>query len=338
MGKNNKKRFKYNKDVKLDDNANQIHTLVTIMFVTVACVFIGIQIISNSGVVITSNDTEYMSKEQLEMAKAFTDNESVQVAIKFKRITTTEDEYERLREACNIYMEQDLADNKTKVETDIKVEEDTFVDGNIEDSEKLKNKDNSNLSEHTMHETGPIYFQDKLLLRYINEKGEMQVVASALSSPIETNGVVTYGKNELYNIFKTDRLDNVLGDNGDILNVTIGENTITEQNYINDITNLFIEALQTNNENMSSSFKKQALKYFTYDGYDNILNSKDSIKLSDKSILEVTSAEAGKSNTELFNKDRIFIQLKIVNDSSEVYTNIVVKLDKNFKVFDIDIL
>ena len=320
---------------KNENNQEHIHMLITTILVIIACVFVGIGIINSKKIVtFKTDDSRNTQTEQKKLAKSFSDIEGVQVAIKFNKITTDNDTYDKLRVACNRYMEKDIADNKVKVDTNVKVEENTFID----------NKDNIEYTEQqldnlAMHETGPIYFQNKLLLRYINSNGEMQLVASSIN---KDDSIHTCGKQDIKEIFNEkengdEDTDNEQ-DNSEEAMTTISNNTITEKEYVDEITKLFIEALQIDNTDLDSNFKKQALKYFTYDGFDNILNSRDGLKLSDKASIKVNVAEAGKSCEEIADKDRIFIQLGISDNNNNVLVNIIVKLNKNFRVFDIDII
>lgn len=321
-----------NKERKKNENDQEhIHTLITTILVIIACVFVGIGIINSKRIVtFKTDDSSNMQTEQKKLAKSFSDIEGVQVAIKFNKITTDTDTYDKLRIACNKYMEKDIADNKVKVDTNVKVDENTFIDNkdNIESTEQQ-------LDNLAMHETGPIYFQNKLLLRYINSNGEMQLVASSIN---KDDSIHTCGKQDIKEIFNEEENRDGDTDNSEEAMTTISNNTITEKEYVDEITNLFIEALQIDNTDLDSNFKKQALKYFTYDGFNNILNSRDGLKLSDKASIKVNVAEAGKSCEEIIDKDRIFIQLDISDNNNNVLVNIIVKLNKNFRVFDIDII
>ena len=55
--------------------------------------------------------------------------------------------------------------------------------------------------------------------------------------------------------------------------------------------------------------------------------------LVDKNSLEVKYIVAGKSSLENQSKDRVLLQMVVDKDN---YINVVIKLNKNNKIFDID--
>jgi hypothetical protein len=322
-----------------------------------------------------------------DLVKSYKDEEGTQVLIDFGIINTSEDDYERLREACNEYIETNTdTDNSVNIDTNVGINEVLYID--IENMSILKNtligeisntlRDLGDISSTDdtlstldktiignrilnknknamMHETLPIYFQDKILVRYINTNGDMQVVASGLSksiveTTIDTDAendseseqvettieekVVTSGRKDLASVFNIETMH----DEDEPIKQAITGNILTEEEYINDITNIFINTLTTDSSELNQKLQKQALRYFTYAGYETTIASKNKILLTDDSDITVMIAEAGKSDISMSTKDRIFIQLKVTDGQQEVLTNIIVKLNNDFKVFDIDIL
>ena len=87
---------------------------------------------------------------------------------------------------------------------------------------------------------------------------------------------------------------------------------------------------------MEANFNLFKLKLTEINGQK--IDSKNRIILSDNATISVNIVEAGKSSAEINYKDRVFIQLKIIDNEEVVLTNIVVKLNDKSKVFDIDIL
>lgn len=356
-----------------DKKNNQIHMLITMMTIAMTCVFCAIMMIQNSGVQVMKDNRETIINDKSSWVKSYHDEESIQVAIEFDYIDTSENRYELLRESCNKYIEaEDTPNYDIIVDTAVSIKEDIHIDvnksniinhttmshiddiirdlgieyNNIKES-NIKNIINKADNNEYMHETGPIYFQDRLLLRYINSSGNMQVVlANLINEVIESTGdtqlmtdvvnekIVTFGRNELQSGFDMETATQ----STDTIKTVISNNIMTEEEYINDIAELFIYILKTDSNNLNQKFQKQALKYFTLDGYNNIIDSKNRILLDDNTQIEVTILEAGKSNTSLSTKDRIFMQLKSDKNGKETITNIIVKLNSNFKIFDIDIL
>lgn len=362
-----------NKQKENNTNSSQIHMLVTMITIAITCVFCGMLIIDSASIKKINVGEGYINRETYDLIKAYKDEESVQVDIEFYNINTSDSEYENLRVACNEYIDnENIEHEKVTVNTNIGINEDLHVDisqssiikgtlmesisnvlmdltSNEEDTHEASNiminTGNTNVS---LHETGPIYFQDRLLLRYINYDGEMQVVASTLTTKeveinnTETehkgtayvNDVITYGRSELDVAFNAKTLESASKPNKTV----ISGNMLTEEEYINDLTELFIHALKTDSVNLNQKFQKQALKYFTYDGYNTVIESKNRILLGENATVSVNIAEAGMSRSDLHMKDRVFIQLKIIDNDKVVLTNIVVKLNDKSKVFDIDIL
>lgn len=352
---------------------NQIHMLVTIVTIAITCVFCAIIMINDSGIKVLHDTRETVSSDKSSWVKSYTDEESIQVAIEFDYINTPETSYETLREYCNEYIEnEDINSAEVTVSTDISIKEDMYIDVNNSNilnntymeyideiikslgisynntkESNIKNIVNKDIDNEYMHETGPIYFQDRLLLRYINSDGKMQVVmANLVNETVQINSdaeetkeitvekVVTYGRDSLQEGFDRE----VAHKSNDTIKTVITNRSLTEEEYVNDIAELFIYILKIDADNINQKFQKQALKYFTLDGYNNIVDSKNRILLDDDTQVEVTILEAGKSNTDIQTKDRIFMQLKSDRYGKETITNIIVKLNSEFKIFDIDIL
>ena len=352
---------------KKKKRSNQIHMLMTISTIAITCVFCAIILIENSGVKILRDEREVVNSDKSSWVKSYSDEESVQVAIEFDYINTQLETYELLREKCNEYIENESkSEDNIKVTTDVNIEEfyvevdkstvvdstlmseidiivkDLGIESNTEDS-KLSTVIN-NTGDVSMHETGPLYFQDRLLLRYINSDGDMQVIMSSTSPNVilddagkivktEMN-IKTFSRDKLQEGFNTDTFTK----STDTIKTIISNNILTEEQYIQDIAELFIYILKIDGDNINQKFKRQALKYFTLDGYNNIIDSRNRILLDESTQVDVTILEAGKSNTDISTKDRIFMQLKSEKEGKEIITNIIVKLDNNFKIFDIDIL
>ena len=362
------------KDIKENNNNSQIHMLITIITIAITCVFCSLLIIDGSNISRIRVDKDaILEKQRSELIKSYEDEESIKVDIEFSVINTTDSDYDILRSACNKYLDKENKDNETiSVNTTVGINENLYVDNNHsgiihgtlhEDIVNIINEltgekenisvvnsiiPNTSNKVDYMHETGPIFFQDKILLRYINYKGEMQVVASSLAvkeqelvvstegevQNVMTTEVLTYGRSELVKAFN---VDTIRKSDKPVKHI-LSSNVLTEEEYLKDITDIFIEALKTESNELNQKFQKQALKYFTYDGYNNIIDSKNRIILQDNATVSVNIVEAGKSSNEISYKDRVFIQLKILNNEEVILTNIVVKLNDKSKVFDIDIL
>ena len=267
----------------------------------------------------------------------------------------------------------------TSLETKVNIAEDTYIDTN---GNKI-----INTKDDTMHETGPIYLKDKLIIRYINEKGEMKVVASKLnrvhslvdsemsndqfnlyksnlldmetkqqkldtlqgllnnSSTISENSVSTEESetsietvdiNNLASIFNTQEITRFNSNiSYDIQEIT--SNRTSEKEYLKDLSNIFLEVIGKSSDNIDETLKKKALQYFSYEGYTTIIEGIEYID-SNYTNIQVNFIEAGKSDLSIPYKDRVIMQVETSNDTYKVITNIIIKLNDSYKVFDIDII
>lgn len=300
--------------------------VLSLLFIFIYIVVLGIQGIQiekhNNKIKTTLNESQF-------------NNSYLQIA--FEPYSNTADEYEFLCKECKEYIEENNIDT-VNVDTSVNVTEDTYIDSN---GNSIKsNKDD------TMHETGPVFMKDKVLIRYINEKGEMKVVASELvKSPLNAisnqdtfsaRTVDTSNLSSLFDIRYAETFDNNIiveklssDDDNNIY--------INGESYINDISSIFIEILEHSSDDIDNSLKEKALSYFTYDGYLTMLCDMDYIDCTNNNTY-VSFIEDGKSDYRLSYNNRIVMQIVTQNNTNKIYTNIVVKLDNNNKVFDIDII
>lgn len=101
---------------------------------------------------------------------------------------------------------------------------------------------------------------------------------------------------------------------------------------LNTIGNLLENIMENNRVGLIDN---NADKYFTDDLYKNIL---DNIKDSDKEDnVDISFMKYGKSSLDCEYFDRIIVQLKSTMNS-KLYTNILLKVDGNRKIYDIDIM
>lgn len=310
-----------------------------------------------------------LTKEQFD-TKSYID-------IAFSDLVTTRDEYETLRNECNNYIKINNIP-VTSLETKVSIAEDTYIDTN--GNKIINNKDD------TMHETGPIYLKDKIIIRYINEKGEMKVVASKLNkTPSLANSEMLKEQVDFskFSLLDTETqkpsLDTL---QGLLYNTTISENSISTENsevsietvdidnlvsifnnqevtkfnsnisynieeitsdrtsekeYLRDLSNIFLEVIGKSSDDIDETLKKKALQYFSYEGYTTIIEGIEYID-SNYTNIQVNFIEAGKSDLDVSYKDRVIMQIETSNDTSKIITNIVIKLNDSYKVFDIDII
>ena len=264
------------------------------------------------------------------------------VGIIFDGISTTEDKYNILRIKCNEYIEDsESSDDTLDINVEVNINEDTFVDEGLSTAEEtkklsifdisktLKNRKDTeeNYDDSDMTETGPIYFEDMIMLRYVNSKGKLKVISGV------------FGENDNPTLLKQYELA------GKVVESTsehVDDNKITEAEYIDIISTRILNILRSS-DNEEYYLVKQSTDYFTTDGIEAIINGKKSLNIDSKASIESVVGIAGKSDTSNVVKDRLYIQYIIDSQNSsqsdgQQYLNIVVKLNSNLRIFDIDIL
>lgn len=252
--------------------------------------------------------------------EAFREVERNKVGISFEPIVTTEDIYTILRVECNKYIEQVDKEPDTVVSVKTTVDEDIFVDG----AEQLDDKEGTNNVMVDASETGPIYFNDRILIRYMNDSGELKIVTSSIDN--ETGEVEVYNKK---NIRYTNKLE---------YNDELKKSLLSESEYLNILKDTTVGILTAKTNKELKDYQRNALTYFTLDGSKTVIDGRATVNKNNKSKIEVQFIEAGKSSLNVTYKDRVYMHVKAVDgDEVDIY-GIILKLDQNSRIFDIDII
>ena len=201
---------------------------------------------------------------------------------------------------------------------------------------------------------------DAILLRFMNEKGELKIIAAKAvfndNISLDFNINNTYNDSTEYIVVDGQHLEELFYDTeNEFINTEmseylynikpiqyINENNnfivkVTEDNYFKDMSSIFIEIIKKSSDDIDKELKEKALNYFTYDGYNTIVNGVEHIE-SDTTNISVSFIKAGKSSIDALYCDRIIMQLVTENNNNKIYTNLIIKLDQSHKVFDIDIV
>lgn len=263
--------------------------------------------------------------------KAYENITDSKLGILFDDITTTEEEYFILRNECNKLMDNDITPD-LKVSTKVIINEKIFIDGI--DSDEVVVESSNNVD--TMVETGPIYFQDILLLRYMNSEGNIKILTAILDRYKDEVYVVGQRNIADYliksNVKTGITYNNITKD----INTSIAYNSrILENNYLKILSDTVISIIGGSN---IDDIKSMTIKYFTLEGIESILNSKNLFNIEDGEYININCVLAGKSDISKNMKDRIYMQLEVRDKYSSRYINIVLKLTNFYKVFDIDVL
>ena len=278
------------------------------------CIFVGILVFC----FMKYKDYQERMTYEASLMKMYDEVEQEKVGIRFAQINNTKSEFEAMNESCTAYINKNNTD-KTKLNVDTTINEETYIDKKNSDEVMVEIEDKS------MVETGPIFMQDLIIVRYINNVGEMVVVACDKDKNITE--IKDIGNLECeYNIRK-----------GGVPIEEYATSEVSESDYIGDLANTFISVLNADSEKGRREAELGAIKYFTYDSRQTLISTRD-IYNKNKVHMQIEYVKAGKSELSITNKNRVFMQISVKNGTSVELVNIVVKLDKNNRVFDIDIL
>lgn len=298
------------KNIKFTDIKKKLEYILPLSIIIVTIMFIIFNI-------------DYSDSKQTNTMQSNTLNkmDSEKITINFSPITTSQKVYSDLTTACTDYIEKNINKPDTKVNTHIKINEDTYVDDNNSKSKQEKDIDD------TLYETGPIYLQDKLLLRYINEKGEMNILLAMYTNEFEKNMLGI--DNSQIEVFGYKDIPKLKINNPSTTlynNLQLSVKHLNEQYYLYKISNIFLDIVK------GKEVEKENSIYFKDKQYDIIINELRN-KGNDDSIINYV--EAGKSKQEVVTKDRVLLQIQIEDNN---YISIIIKLNDEYKIFDIDIL
>lgn len=201
------------------------------------------------------------------------------------------------------------------------------------ESESFSRDTNSSVdttdSQSQVVETGPIYFDDLLMIRYVNAAGDIQV----LNSMNDGDNILVFGQNDLPE-YSSKFSDSSIVD-GSLDASEVDTSKLSENEYIAVIASCTRALLISNDpEDINNAFHN-AVQYFTASGKNSIVGVREALRLSKDTDLELQIGMAGKSDTMKVVKDRVYLQFKY---GDNMYLNVIVKLNDNLKVYDIDII
>lgn len=261
-------------------------------------------------------------EEKYEKQFNIADAQYTKLDIKFNDLITSKEVYNKLNKSCKQFVSKE-----NNVDTDKVSNGYTKSNGKYIDTEKQTGSEKEE-SLDEMNKTGPIYLNDMLVMRYISDSGEMKVVAAKINE--STGEIKTSALNDLRLTAKEkDEVSDWKNKSSKNAKIT---GTITENTYLQDVMTIFVSLVTQ--KDIDYTLKREALQFFTEDGYNSMIKNPNRL-LVDKNSLEVKNIVAGKSSLENKNKDRVLLQMVVDKDS---YINVVIKLNKNNKIFDIDIV
>ena len=252
----------------------------------------------------------------------------------FREITTTEMEYNLLRRAAEKYIEEGDKSPDTIVDTDTIVGEEVYVDA-LELIQPVKEDgEEPTRSMENILEAGPIYLQDKIIIRYINEDGELKVVASEYVK--ETNEIHVVSRNNLSGFkrrIENETNENQEGADGEEEQLEEELRADREDDYLESIADVITYLI--NSEKLKPT--REIVDYTTEEGLHSIAGGRTILRKEMKSNYKVTYTDIGKSIPNKEWKDRIYIHL-VDSEDGEIQFGVIVKINNDLKIFDIDIV
>lgn len=216
-------------------------------------------------------------------------------------LITTKEDYDALLQECIDFIRDNYTTYST-VNTDIIVSEETYVD-----SEEIEIEDGDTLFNHA----NAVYCKGMLLVSFLSDNGKMKSVAAAIDKKADNIVVV------------------------DITNISAFEkfNEYNLDSKIDSIVDIIVSVLKYDSHKLDTS---DTYKYFTSRGYEDFISEIDnSVSISNA---EIAFVKVGKSKQNLDYNDRIILQVLTVKDSSKIYITSLIKINKDGKIFDIDII
>ena len=296
--------------------------LVSLIVVLITIVNGVIPFISNIG----DAEAEQAAIEEELWRQAYLDAEKNKVGVIFETISTTEEQYKLLREACNNYIDSEFSTENA----DANINVDTVVDETLYIDNGDGVKDRSSSTVDSLSETGPIYFQNMLMLRYINSDGTLKVVTSMID---ESDNISIASQSELPSLSITTNTEDEIAADADSK-----QEFTTEKEYLDGVCETIHLMLLANSTEKIREADSKSINYFTYEGKQTVFNNKKDIALSDDAVIETIYVAAGKSDTSKTYKDRIYTQQRVTIGENSTILNIVLKLNSNIRIFDIDII
>lgn len=260
--------------------------------ICIVVMFIGINCLVTA-LLMTRPKTYDKAKWGTEYAKVVTDL----VDIKYNEIMTTDSEYTKLRDGCNKYI------NEFDVDT--------------------KDSDSNNKKTIIKTETGPLYFNNMLMLRYKDNKGKVKVATTLYND----NNLETIILDDLYKFKSYTQIESI-----DIDTNT----TISEDEYISLAGNAVKEILEANEIRELNKAESEAIKVFTVDGKEGVFKYKDTLDIA---TVDIRYAEFCRTDIKKEIKDRVYMQIEIGRENGDKeLVSMIMKINKYNRIFDMDIL
>lgn len=275
------------------------------------------------------NKPERIDYDSLIWEQAYLEAQNERVGIIFDPISTLPNEYTALQERCDQYIKENDSDKDidAEVEVDAVVEEELYIDNTPPEKVSLNEVQGDELSE-----TGPIYFDNMLMIRYINVNGQMKVVSAIYNE--DKTGIEIARQDTLPNKYRVKQRDEPSQAYDNIVNTR----QKYESEYLDEVSSIIIEMLQASSSEDVNNADKRAIEYFVIDGKRAIYGNKIKLELN-KCTVKCNYIIAGKSDTSKTYKDRIYVQFSVKQGKKvDEPLYMILKLNSNLRIFDVDLL
>lgn len=216
-------------------------------------------------------------------------------------IVTTKEDYDKMIKECRSLVYNDYTSSSV-VDTDIIIEENLYVD-----SDKQEKVDTGNM----FNLANTVYCDGMLIVSFLNNSGEVKSVTAVIDKKAD--------------IIRATDISNISG-----FEKFNDYGTNSELDYIGSLIVSILKSDKTKLDNTTT------YKYFTSSGYKEFIGELDDANKVENA--EITFMKVGKSNIDMEYNDRVIIQLATAANERDIFINALIKIDRNGKIFDIDIL
>ena len=251
------------------------------------------------------------------------------LVVKFTPPATTDEEYAMLYSACAQYMESHSTPKEQTPVVD--VTEDTFIDTE-EDPLPSETPEPDVYTEYDR-----AYFEDFLMVRYVSQSGDIHVVGARLSGEdrsetemLDQNAfrsehfskVVEEEEEERKKLWPSskEKLEEELEETG----------TVSEETFVSCVGQCILDILSKTED------EELVFSHFTEEGVASLLRIMQVMKINSDSSIGIVLAELGASGQDLGTMDRLYLRCELQQGTEVTYLNLLVKLNADFRVYDVD--
>lgn len=300
---------------KIADSRDKILAIIVLTVMLAMGCIKAISLLEN---LLGSNTSNSDSDKSL-WEKAYNNVESKKMGIQFDKPLNTNAEYKILKAKCDEFLAESGNEDLTKVNVDTLVYEETFVDN----YKYNRNELGSAVSD--LYETGPLYLDNMVIIRYINKEGNLKTIISIFDGDSRTQTKLV--KRSDLHLYQKPYTENSESNQAE-----------TESYYILKMSKLLNLMFSSVSKQDDTELTKLLGKYFTDDGMRSLYEETSQLKLEANVECSVVFIQACKSDLDLMNKDRVYAQILVDKAGESLSVNLILKMNRLGRVFDVDIL